>query len=78
MTNITSEELIRYLYNETSEQKAAIIRAALQTDWNLHKAYEKLVNAQKNLDEISFKPRQDSINKILEYASKREVPVSSH
>ena len=78
MTNITSEELIRYLYNETSEQKAAIIRAALQIDWNLRETYEKLVNAQKNLDEISFKPRQDSINKILEYASKREVPVSSH
>jgi hypothetical protein len=78
MTNITSEELIRYLYNETSEQKAAIIRAALQIDWNLRETYEKLTNARENLDKISFKPRTESVNKILEYASKREVPVSSH
>jgi hypothetical protein len=76
MIKITSEELLRYLYKETSEQKSAIIRAALQTDWNLRETYEKLVNAQKNLNEISFSPRQESVNKILEYASKRQVPVS--
>jgi hypothetical protein len=76
MIKITSEELLRYLYKETSEQKAAIIRAALQTDWNLREAYEKLVNAAKNLNEISLSPRQETVNKILEYASKRQVPVS--
>ena len=76
MIKITSEELLRYLYKETSEQKAAMIRAALQTDWNLHEAYEKLVSAAKDLNEISLSPRQETVNKILEYASKRQVPVS--
>lgn len=32
MNKITSEKLVRYLYNETSEQETAGIKAALQTD----------------------------------------------
>ena len=35
MIKFTPEELVRYLYHETSEQKSASIKAALQTDWNL-------------------------------------------
>ncbi len=76
MTKITSEDLLRYLYKETSEQKAAIIHAALQTDWNLRETYEKLSASVRDLGEISFSPRKETVNKILEYASKRQVPVS--
>ena len=41
MIKFTPEDLVRYLYNETSEQKTASIKAALQTDWNLRESYEK-------------------------------------
>ena len=58
MMKITPEELVRYLYNETSEQKTALIKAALQTDWNLRETYEKLVSSRNNLNEISFSPRR--------------------
>ncbi|HUZ60467.1 MAG TPA: hypothetical protein VMU83_16980 [Hanamia sp.] len=79
MIKITPEELVRYLYHETSEQKTAKIKAALQTDWNLRDTYEKLVVAHKNLNDIKFSPRQKSIDKILEYASKKqEQQVASH
>lgn len=77
MIKITPEELVRYLYNETSEQKTAQIKAALQTDWNLRDTYEKLVSAHKNLNEIKFSPRTETVNKILEYASKKQEQVTS-
>ena len=77
MIKITPEELVRYLYNETSEQKTAKIKAALQTDWNLRDTYEKLVSAHKDLNEIKFSPRTETVNKILEYASKKQEQVTS-
>lgn len=76
MNKITSEDLIRYIYNETSEKKSAIIRAALRSDWNLKERYEQLLKSHKDLNTIHFSPREQSVNKILEYASKRPVSVS--
>jgi hypothetical protein len=78
MIRFTTEDLVRYLYNETSENKTAQIKAALQTDWNLKEIYEKLVNSKKDLNEIRFSPRKETVNKILQYASKRNITVSSH
>lgn len=78
MTKITTEELVRYIYNETSEQKTAGIQAALQTDCSLRENYEKLLNSHKSLKEIKFSPRRETVNKILEYAAKRHTPVTSN
>jgi len=76
MIKFTPEDLVRYLYNETSEQKTASIKAALQSDWNLRETYEKLASSMKKLNEINFSPRTETINKILEYAKKR-TPITS-
>jgi uncharacterized membrane protein YfbV (UPF0208 family) len=74
MIKITPEELVRYLYNETSEQKTA----ALQTDWNLRETFEKLQTAQQSLKGVNLSPRPQAVNKILEYASKKHEEVHSH
>ena len=77
MTKITPEDLVRYIYNETSATKAERIRVALQTDWNLRESFEKLVISEQNLDNIKLSsPRPETLNKILEYASKKRVPVT--
>ena len=76
MIKITPEELVKYLYDETSEIRTASIQAALQTDWNLRESYEKLVSTKTDLNTIKFSPRAESVNKILEYASKKRVPVT--
>jgi len=71
MIKFTPEDMVRYLYNETSEQKTASIKAALQTDWNLRETYEELASSLENLNGVNFSPRPETINKILEYASNR-------
>jgi len=78
MIKVTPEDLVRYLYNETSDQKSAAIKAALQTDWNLRESYEKLLNSHKNLNTIKASPRRESVNKILAYAAKKHAQVTSH
>lgn len=77
MNNFTEDDLVRYLYNETSELKTAVIKTALLTDSNLKESYEKLVTAQQSLQDINFSPRQQSIDKILEYAAKKQEQLSS-
>ena len=77
MIKITPEELVRYIYHETSDQKSAQIKAALQSDWNLRDTYDKLLSAHGKLDEIKFSPRKEAINKILEYAAKKQEQVTS-
>lgn len=64
----THEELIRYLYNETSPERAADIEAALSTDWSLHEKMEVLQRSVKALDTPLESPRPEVIRNILNYA----------
>lgn len=77
MITITQEDLVRYLYNETSETKSAEIKASLQTDWNVREAFEKLLSTQHALNEVSYSPRPQTIDKIMEYASKKQEHLHS-
>ncbi len=67
MHNFTPEDLVQYLYNETSQEKSTAIEAALQTDWSLNEMYDLMVDAQNNLEEVNLSPRDEAINRILQY-----------
>lgn len=75
MSKITPEDLVRYVYNETSPKKTEKIKTALQVDWDLRKSYEKLMNTKKGLSTINFSPRPETVNKIKEYAAKKNIAV---
>jgi hypothetical protein len=68
MSNHTTEELIQYLYNETSEEKCRAIEKALETDYSLKDKYEALQDSMQVLDHIVSSPRPQSIMAILDYA----------
>lgn len=78
MTKFTTEDLVQYLYNETSAQKSADIKAALETDWELHESFEMISSTRNSLNEISFSPREESVNSILDYAAKKAGHLHSH
>lgn len=64
----TPEELIQYLYQETSPEKTAAIEAALQEDWTLREKLEVLKASVKGLDRVIESPRPQVILNILNYA----------
>ena len=70
MHNFTPEDLLQYLYNETSPAKAAEIKAALETDWSLREKFEVITSAQKRLEALKMSPSQQTIDNILLYAEK--------
>ena len=75
MHSFTQEDLIQYMYAETSTEKTAAIKLALNTDWKLREAYEVLTSAQKGLEKVSLSPRKKAFDFIINYAGKPEKEV---
>ena len=74
----TPEDLVQYLYNETSPEKTEAITAALETDFHLKEMYDVIVSAQKRLEAFNLSPRSEAINKILQYAEKAIAELNTH
>ena len=68
MTNFTPEELLLYLYKETSPQQTAQIKQALEADWTLREKLSVLETSMKSLDKINESPRTESVLQVLNYA----------
>ncbi len=75
----TPEELVQYLYNETSPERTAEINAALQQDWTLREKLEAVKDSQRLLNEGLESPRAEAITNILRYARESvSEPVQPH
>ena len=71
MHNFTPEDLLQYLYKETSTEKTAAIEAALISDLNLREKLNVLSEAQQKLNDVKLvSPRKKAIDNILNYAEK--------
>ncbi len=73
MHNYSPEELIQYLYNETSSQTTAAIETALQQDWTLREKLSVLKASAERLNSIVETPRTEIILSILKHAAKEET-----
>jgi len=69
----TPEELIQYLYKETSHEQTIAIEAALREDWTLREKLEVLKASTEKLGTILESPRTEVILNILNYARNTEV-----
>jgi hypothetical protein len=76
MHNFTPEDLLQYLYQETSPAQTAAIKAALETDWSLREKFEVITSAQKRLEALKMSPSQQTIDNILNYAEKAIAELS--
>lgn len=74
MHSFTQEDLIQFMYKETSPQKTAAIKAALVIDWTLKEEYQSLQQSQQMLDTfVEIAPRKKALDFILNYAEKKEA-----
>jgi hypothetical protein len=78
MHNFTSEDLIQYLYAETSIQKTAAIKAALENDYSLREEFETLSAAHSQLETVKLSPRKQTIENILKYAEDKVAALSEN
>ena len=68
MTNFTPEDLLLYLYNETTPEQREAIEVALKKDWTLREKLSVLKTSKQRLDKLKVSPRTEVVLNILNYA----------
>jgi hypothetical protein len=75
MANLTPEDLLLYLYKETSEEQTTAIESALKQDWTLREKLAVLKTSLERLDGIKRSPSTRTILNVLNYARKKNEVV---
>jgi len=78
MNNYSPEDLILYLYKETSLQTTAAIEKALEEDWTLREKLAVIKTSMERLNSITVSPRTEVILNILKNAYKQKELTPSN
>ena len=73
--HFSPEDLLQFLYKETSPEMTAAIEAALQQDWTLREKLAVLKAAQERLQNLIEAPRTEVVLSILRYAAQPETTI---
>jgi hypothetical protein len=68
--NFTPEDLLQYLYKETTPAENAAIEQAMAEDWTLREKFEVIKKAAQRLTKFSFAPRTEAVLNVLKHARK--------
>lgn len=70
MHNYSPEELILFLYKETSPKTTAAIEQALKQDWTLREKLAVLKTSMERLSSLIQSPRVETVLAVLKHAAK--------
>jgi len=73
MHNYTPEDLICYLYKETTTAENAAIEEALESDWTLREKLNVLKASFERLNTLVQAPRTEAVLNVLKYARSGEI-----
>lgn len=76
MHHYTPEDLIRYLYKETSPEETDEIEQALESDWTLREKMSVLKTSNERLNALIETPRTEVVLNILKYAASKQKVTS--
>jgi hypothetical protein len=65
---ITRDDVLRYVFNETSEEENLAIEKQLIVNSGLMDFYRKSSETVKKIQGIQLEPSESSMNKILDYS----------
>ena len=79
MPLFTPEDLLRYLYKESSPELTAAIQVALKENWTLREQMEELQSSVNELDTEKqvVAPRMEVVLRVLQYARETAVEATS-
>ncbi len=71
MTLFTPEDLLLYLYKESSPELTAAIEKALNEDWTLREELQVMESSVEQMDKSIVSPRMEVVLRVMSYA--REI-----
>ncbi len=76
MTLFTPEDLLLYLYKESSPELTVAIESALKEDWMLREKLAVLQSSAAGLDKVTVAPRAEVILRVMNYARATSIEES--
>jgi hypothetical protein len=76
MTLFTPEDLLLYLYKESSPDLTVAIESALKENWMLREKLQVLQSSTVELDRVTVAPRMEVILRVMNYARETSVEES--
>jgi hypothetical protein len=73
MTKFTPEDLLLYLYKETSATQTTAIEQALKNDWTLREKLNVLKTSMQRLDKLVQSPRTEVVLNVLNHAKEKSA-----
>ncbi|MCE7994132.1 MAG: hypothetical protein HEP71_19245 [Roseivirga sp.] len=64
----TQDDLVRYIYQETTPEESIEIETALIFDEQLSETYNKLSATVESLKAVNLRPSDTTVDKILSYS----------
>ena len=64
----TPNDVIRYIYKETSEEESKLIAYTLLTDTELRTFYEEMKGMKQEISRLMNEPSERTIGRILTYS----------
>jgi hypothetical protein len=71
--NFTPEDLVQYLYKETTHEQNIAIENAMAADWTLREKFEVIKKAHARLEKFKLSPRVETVLNVLKYGTKETV-----
>ena len=72
----TSEQLVKYIYRETSAATTMAINESLREDWALQEEYRMMLRSVRELPKVKFDPSVATLQNILSYSALTAVETS--
>ena len=69
----TTDQLIRFLYKETSASESFAIRKALNSSKELMEEFKLLQSANQQLPRVKFSPKRSTMQNILRYSKSTAI-----
>ena len=69
--NFTPNDLIRFIYRETTPEEDASIKQRIIEDAALSRLFQQLIEAKHALDVEEMEPSETSVNIILDFSKER-------
>lgn len=69
----TQDDLVRYIYQETTPEESIEIETALIFDEQLSEAYNSLNGTVESLNAVKLKPSESTVDKILSYSKSYDL-----
>lgn len=68
MKTFTTDDLVRFVYNETTAEESSAIKKAILENLDLAKTYQGMLTAKEELEQGKLNPSDSSIEIIMQYS----------